>query len=142
MPAQETNSPKYKTKAALEEKRKSQIENYVGAYNHFDVDGMVADLSPDVVFENISNGAVNLRTEGVEAFRQQATAATAYFTEREQTVESWTFTANTIVIDIAYRALLATDLPNGMKRGETLLLTGQSEFQFADGRIVRITDRS
>ena len=126
----------------MQEKRKNQIVSYLAAYNAFDVDGMVANLSPDVVFENISNGAVNLRIEGVEAFRQQATAATDYFTERKQSVESWNFTANTIVIDIAYRAVLATALPNGMIKGETLQLTGQSEFEFADGKIIRITDKS
>ena len=126
----------------MQEKRKNQIVSYLAAYNAFDVDGMVANLSPDVVFENISNGAVNLRTEGVEAFRQQATAATAYFSERKQSVESWNFAENTIVIDVAYRGVLATDLPNGMKRGETLLLTGHSIFEFADGKIIRITDKS
>ena len=126
----------------MQEKRKDQIVSYLAAYNAFDVDGMVVNLSSDVVFENISNGAVNLRTEGVEAFRQQATAATAYFSERKQSVESWNLTVNTIVIDIAYRAILATDLPNGMKNGETLLMAGQSEFEFAYGKIIRITDKS
>ncbi|WP_157975845.1 nuclear transport factor 2 family protein [Lewinella sp. IMCC34191] len=65
----------------MQEKRKDLVLRYLAAYNTFDVDRMMAHLSPDLVFENISNGTVNLRTEGVEAFRQQAKAATAYFSE-------------------------------------------------------------
>jgi hypothetical protein len=37
---------------------------------------------------------------------------------------------------------LASDLPNGMKAGETLRLNGRSEFTFCDGKIYRIKDVS
>ena len=45
-------------------------------------------------------------------------------------------------IDVDYEGVLASDLPNGMRAGETLRLTGRSEFAFADGRIVSIRDIS
>jgi hypothetical protein len=38
--------------------------------------------------------------------------------------------------------LLASDLPNGIRAGETLRLEGRSELGFRDGRIDRIADHS
>ena len=46
------------------------------------------------------------------------------------------------IIEVAYEGVLASDLPNGMKAGETLRLSGRSEFTFRDGKIYRITDAS
>lgn len=43
---------------------------------------------------------------------------------------------------IDYEGVLASDLPNGMKAGETLRLNGRSEFTFRDGKIYRIADIS
>ncbi|MBN2062515.1 MAG: hypothetical protein JW882_19080 [Deltaproteobacteria bacterium] len=45
-------------------------------------------------------------------------------------------------IDVAYEGVLASDMANGMKSGETLRLNGRSEFTFRDGKILRITDIS
>lgn len=126
----------------MKEQQQRIIQNYIDAYNNFDVDGMATDLDETVVFENVSNGNVDLRTEGLQAFVQQAEAAKAYFTERQQRIESWSFEDTTISIEIAYSAVLATDLPNGLKKGESLELKGTSTFGFENGRIKSITDRS
>ncbi|MEO1051018.1 MAG: nuclear transport factor 2 family protein [Bacteroidota bacterium] len=126
----------------MNEERKLIIENYIKAYNGFDIDGMVKDLDKAVVFENVTNGEVDLTTNGVEEFRKQAESATAYFREREQSVQSWDFKENEIIVDIAYKAILAIELPNGMKPGDTLELKGQSVFTFKDGKVVKIQDRS
>ena len=45
-------------------------------------------------------------------------------------------------MDIYYEGVLAVDFPNGMKAGKVLRLNGQSEFEFKDGKIYRITDFS
>ena len=45
-------------------------------------------------------------------------------------------------IEISYEAVLAMDLPNGMKKGEVMNLMGRSEFVFKDGKIWRLTDIS
>lgn len=121
---------------------KSIIEAYIKAYNSFDIEGMAKDLADDVVFENVSNGNVNLRTEGLAAFTEQAKAATQYFKERKQTIESWTLQDSIVEIGISYQAILAIDLPNGLKVGDTLELTGTSIFKFSDGKIKHITDKS
>lgn len=42
------------------------IENYIDAYNSFDIDRMLSDMHKDIKFENISNGEVNLTTNGLK----------------------------------------------------------------------------
>ena len=129
-------------KPIMKEQQQSIIESYVKAYNNFDIQSMTKDLAEDVIFENISNGKVDLRTEGKEAFRKQAEAAKNYFKERKQTIVSWTFSKAIVVIEIDYKAVLAIDLPNGMKAGDTLKLKGTSEFEFEDHQIKQIRDSS
>jgi hypothetical protein len=38
--------------------------------------------------------------------------------------------------------VVARDLPNGLKKGEVLNLSGRSEFEFKDGAIFKLTDIS
>lgn len=122
------------------------VERYVAAYNAFDVEGMIAPLHEDVVFRNIANGEVTHETTGVAAFREQAKAATALFTTRRQRIVDWTPVGDEgspgLIVGIDYHAVLAADLPNGMKAGEAISLSAKSEFRFRDGSIVAIVDRA
>jgi ketosteroid isomerase-like protein len=122
--------------------QKKCIERYVRAYNGFDIQGMTADLSSDIVFENSTNGAVNLRTEGIEAFRKQAEAARNYFSSRNQQIVSWSSSGQTITVEILWEGVPAADLPNGTRAGEKLSLSGRSVFEFKGEKISRITDLS
>lgn len=126
----------------MKEKQKLMIENYVNSYNEFDVNGMIKDLAPDILFVNISNGNIGLRTEGLAAFVEQAEAAKQYFKQRKQTIEAWKFIDSKVSITIDYEAILAIDLPNGLKAGDTLKLNGSSDFEFENGKIKSITDHS
>jgi hypothetical protein len=126
----------------MEHQHKEIVEHYVRSYNDFDIAGMTKNLAEHVVFENMSNGTVDLRTEGLAAFKEQAGAAKSYFTHRQQTIESWDISDSMISIAISYQAILAIDFPNGMKVGDTLSLTGTSTFEFENSQIVRITDKS
>ena len=119
------------------------IENYIQAYNNLDVDGMLTDLHEELVFQNISGGELNLKTEGKTAFREQAEMAKHYFSARRQTITAWEFLSpETVRININYLGVLAVDMPNGMKAGDTLELTGSSEFTFKDEQIIGISDVS
>lgn len=126
----------------MREQQQSVIEHYVNAYNNFDIDGMTRDLDENIVFENISNGQVELRTDGIEAFRQQAASAKQYFQEREQRISSWEFESGSITVEIDYRAVLAIDLPNGLKAGDALELKGRSTFKFEGDKIIHLIDIS
>lgn len=124
------------------ESQKKMIENYVNAYNRFDIDGMMFDLDIDVIFENISNGVINLKTIGLEEFREQAEKAKTYFTVRKQSIQSWQHEGSTVTVNINYQAILTSDMPNGLKKGETIQINGKSVFEFENEKIKRIRDIS
>jgi len=117
--------------------------NYIEAYNHMNVAGMMAPLSEDVTFLNISDGQVNMEIQGKEAFQKQAKDTLALFTERQQNVRGIQFEeTDLLVVQIDYEATVAQDLPNGLKAGDKLKLEGLSRFSFREGRISKIEDVS
>lgn len=125
----------------LDEQR-SLIDRYLVAYNAFDIDGMMATIHRDVQFKNVSGGEVNATASGADEFRQLAEQSKGLFSAREQTVRAFESDGDRAVVEVGYEAVLAADLPNGMKAGETLRLDGRSEFVFRDGRIYRLADYS
>jgi hypothetical protein len=125
-----------------EEERRHLIEDYISAYNAFDIDGMMSLVHPDIEFRNLVSGQVNATASGRSEFRQMAEQSKTMFTSRKQTMTGFTSKEEQVFIEISYEGVLASDLPNGMKSGETLRLIGRSEFAFRDGKIFRITDMS
>lgn len=124
------------------DKLESIVKNYINAYNNFDVDSMIADMTEAVVFENVAGGEVNMVLNGIEEFRKQAVQAVELFSSRAQTIKSLTHTGNQVKVDIAYYGVLAVDLPNGMKKGDELNLKGRSTFTFAGDKIITLRDES
>lgn len=122
--------------------KESIIKNYINFYNNFDIDGMLGTLDENIVFENVSNGEVNIVLNGIDEFRTQAEQSKSLFSNRKQTITAITDTDEQTTIEIAYHATLATDLPNGMKKGDELNLTGRSVFKFAGDKIIYIRDES
>ena len=120
----------------------SIVQNYVDAYNRFDIDGMMQDFHPDIIFENVANDVVALKTEGIDAFRKQAESALGFFSEREQRITSWGSQYDVVSIDIDYKATLQVDLPNGMKTGDVMELKGKSVFTIMNDKIIMIQDIS
>lgn len=118
------------------------IQNYIKAYNNFDVQGMINNLHEDVIFKNILNGEVNLTTNGKLAFQEQALQATQYFKTRQQSITNIVFTNEIAKISIDYRGIIAFDLPNGWKEDDKIELQGKSIFRFTDDKIIEITDIS
>lgn len=118
------------------------IGRYLAAYNAFDVDGMLALLSPAVCFENHAGSELTASTHGLAEFRRLAQKSAALFSEREQRITALQFHDGVATADIAYRGRLATHAPGGPPAGTVLELQGRSEFWFRHGRIARIVDRS
>ncbi|REL32923.1 nuclear transport factor 2 family protein [Rhodohalobacter sp. SW132] len=85
---------------------------------------------------------MNARTTGIKEFRKLAEQAKELFSSRKQTIISYVAKKDKTIIQIDYEGILAADLPNGMKAGEAIKLKGESEFEFKDGKISSITDRS
>lgn len=122
--------------------RERIIHNYIEGYNAFDLDRMVVDFDDRIVFENMMNGEVNLSLKGLDAFLHQAELAKTYFSERKQVIRSFHHSANATEAEIDYHAILAMDFPNGLKKGEKIILKGRSVFEFDGSRIIRLTDIS
>ncbi|WEN14395.1 nuclear transport factor 2 family protein [Rhodanobacter sp. AS-Z3] len=122
--------------------KREVIERYVDAYNRFDVDGMLAMLAPDLLFENVSAGQVNAAAHGLVEFRQLAEQGASLFTERKQVIKAWSFRPASVLVTIAWRGVFAVDIPDGPRAGSALELPGESEFEFDGARISRIVDRS
>lgn len=122
--------------------REHLIQNYIQAYNNMDLEGMLATLTEDIVFENIQNGEISMKLEGKEAFREQALKAISYFSERKQIITNISHLEKTSETEIQYRAVMALDFPNGLKKSQVIELKGKSIFEFMEGKISRLTDIS
>ena len=118
------------------------VDHYIDAYNRKNIDDMLMSVHPQVEFKNISAGVVNASTNGVVELRTLAQQSLSLFSERHQKIESFELQGSVAVATIAFRAVVAADLPNGLKKGQVLNLSGRSEFEFQDGAISKITDIS
>lgn len=126
----------------MNEEREKIIQNYIDGYNEFDIEKMTCNFDDNVIFKNIQNGEVNITLNGINAFKQQAEQAKSYFENRRQQIISIKHDTEKIEIEIDYSAILATDFPNGLKKGEKLELKGKSVFVFQDSKIIQLTDKS
>ncbi|MEP7185438.1 MAG: nuclear transport factor 2 family protein [Rhodanobacter sp.] len=127
----------------MEEHEKRQlIEQYIAAYNRRDVDGMMALLTPDVQFKNISAGQINASARGMVEFRELAQHGEVFFSDRAQSLLALKLSSSSAVATIDYRSVLAVDMPEGPKAGSVIKLSGESEFWFENGRISHLIDRS
>ena len=116
------------------------VENYINAYNSFDVRSMLSDLDNEITFENISNGETDLTLKGIEAFKKQAEQAALFFSKREQKITGLEIKNSVIAVNIDYTATLAQDLQN-LKAGESIKLEGKSIFHFnKENKIIKIQD--
>ena len=107
-----------------------------------DVDEMLLAVHRDVKFENTSGGVVNARTEGIDELKALARRSLSLFSERHQSILSFETDGSRAVASVAFRAVLAMDIPNGPGQGQVLSLSGRSEFEFRGGAICKITDIS
>ena len=122
--------------------REKIISNYIHSYNNFDVNSMVANMDEDIKFENISGGKLNMSLNGIKEFKEQAEQAAKLFSKRKQAIQLFKHKQDHTEIEISYTATLAVDLPNGMKKGDDLNLTGRSIFKFSENKIIALTDMS
>jgi ketosteroid isomerase-like protein len=124
------------------DEKRALIERYLDSYNRFDVKGMMAVVHRDIEFKNVSDGEINAGASGQDEFRMLAEQSRRLFSWRRQTITKFESDGCGASIEVDYVAVLVADLPNGMKAGETLHLTGRSVFEFRDGKIYRLTDYS
>ncbi len=118
------------------------IRRYVSCYNDRDIDGMVACVTEDVVFENISNSGQSMRLDGRAMMRQVAELSGNAFSYRRQRVVNIVAGNGKAAAEIEFEGKAAVDLPNGVKAGETVRVRGASFFEFRGPLLCRIADYS
>ncbi|NOU62574.1 nuclear transport factor 2 family protein [Paenibacillus sp. LMG 31461] len=118
------------------------IENYLEAYNSFEIERMVELLHKDIIFRNISNGETTMETRGIQAFRELAEQSSTMFSSRRQTITDYSVKNDKVEVGIDYEGILAADFPNGLKSGDKLQLKGKSTFEIKEGKISLIEDYS
>jgi ketosteroid isomerase-like protein len=125
----------------MKEKRmKRIIDEYINAYNKFDVDGMIRNVDEDIEFKNITNGEVNAQLNGKNIFKKQLEQSNALFKKREMNITEQVINGDTVENKIDFKGVFAIDVPNGPKSGELLKLKSKSVFKFKKGRIISIED--
>ena len=78
------------------------INRYLVAYNSFDIEGMIALLSPDYCFENYSGGELTDGTTGIGDFTEIAVKSKSLFFQREQRITNLTINSETAIADTSY----------------------------------------
>jgi hypothetical protein len=121
---------------------KGLIQSYLNAYNSFDVEGMLQLLHNDIKFRNISNGVVDIETNGIGEFQELAEQSKKVFSHRLQTINNYSITDDLVEVEINFEGTLATELPNGLKAGETIVLKGKTLFKVKDKKLLLIEDYS
>jgi hypothetical protein len=121
---------------------RTMVDHYIDPYNRMDIDSMLECVHPHVAFKNISAGVVNASTSSVAELKTLAEQSLSLFSQRRQVIESFEVHGSRAVGTIAFSAVVARDLPSGLKKGQVLSLSGRSEFEFKEGAISKITDIS
>lgn len=118
------------------------ISKFIDAYNKFNLDSMLDLLHPEIKFRNISNGEINAETAGKQEFETFAGESIKLFREREQKIVSYSEENDAVNVEIQYNGVLAIDLSDKLKAGDSINLRGKSEYTFKDGLIYSIIDES
>ncbi len=122
--------------------KRALIDQYVNAYNAFDIEGMLAPLHDDVEFSSVRRGERNAHVRGQTQFRHLAEHAKRLFSSRQLRVLRYDLDQTPASVDVRFCGVLEFDMPDGPRQGETVEFEGRSEFTFQEGLIRRIIDIS
>lgn len=125
-----------------EKQMKRIIDDYIKSYNEFDVDGMLKNVHRDVEFKNIANNEVNVHIQGKTILWTQAKDSTKLLKKREMKITQQAIKDDIVENDIAFKAVLNVNIPDGPKSGELVKFKGKSIFKFKNGKIIYIEDTS
>ncbi|GLQ91444.1 nuclear transport factor 2 family protein [Dyella acidisoli] len=118
------------------------IDRYLDAYNHIDVDAMLATMHSEVIFENYTAGVLSVRTVGAYELRHLAESSRYLFSARHQTITRYSEVDGVAHAQIHFQGTFAVDLPNGIRAGQSIALDGRSEYRERDGLLIYIADYS
>ncbi|WP_068471094.1 nuclear transport factor 2 family protein [Candidatus Protochlamydia phocaeensis] len=121
---------------------KGLVQRFIDLYNSFEIKQMIDLFTDDCIFQSISHDNETIECHGKEELFKMADQSAQIFSDRKQIVTNWIVDTDKIAVEIEYAAILAQDLPGGLKKGDSLKLKGISLYEFADGKIKRLVDFS
>ncbi len=126
----------------MKEKRMKQIiDEYIKAYNEFNVDEMLRNVHKDVELKSTANGEVNVQLKGIDILRNQAEQSVNLFKKREMKIIEQVIKGDTVENKISFKGVIGVDFPDdGPKEGELVKIEGISIFEFEKGKIILIED--
>ena len=75
-------------------------------------------------------------------FAELAEQSKKLFSHRLQTINNYSITEGKVEVEINFEGTLGTELPNGLKSGETIVLKGKTLFKVKDKKLLLIEDYS
>ncbi|PLX71445.1 MAG: hypothetical protein C0602_01145 [Denitrovibrio sp.] len=112
------------------QQKESIVIKYINAYNKKDIDEMLKYVTWDVAFSSMSEDKVNVEIFGKSNFQELMKSTQSLFRKRELIIKSIKFIEGKIWIDTRLEAVFATNLPNGIKKGDELKVDSSYEFTF------------
>lgn len=117
------------------------VESYVNAYNCKDVAALVACVSDQIVFENVSNSDECLKIRGREAFADLAERSALMFIKRKLTIRHVVVDGDHVALWMDWAGTPAIDLGTA-KAGKPIAMRAASFMTVAEGLLTRIVDLS
>jgi len=119
---------------------KTIVQQYISAYNNFDIEKMVSLMHRDCIFESRVNNKVTLSTKGQTSFRQICNLSKKNYKFRKQVIEDFKEYENKVEVKLYFKATLAVDIPDLGKKDEQIAFETKSIFEFKNERIYKITN--
>jgi len=119
---------------------KTIVQQYISAYNNFDIEKMVSLMHRDCIFESRVNNKVTLSTKGQTSFRQICNLSKKNYKFRKQVIEDFKEYENRVEVKLYFKATLAVDIPDLGKKDEQIAFETKSIFEFKNERIYKITN--
>lgn len=120
---------------------KQIIEDYIQAYNDFDIDRMMINMDQTIEYEHQVNGRILQKITGFREFKDYAELVGSTYLMRELKPISWKFEGNTVKVEMEFKGEFAIDYREDLAIGDKIESKGESEFIFFQNKIIQIIDK-
>jgi|GEM_PF-4966598 archaellin len=125
------------------EEIKKKVLKYLNSFSNSDTQALYSLLDRDVVFKNIVNNETATETKGIENFINIFKESDSLFESKKKTMITIAVEENLAAVEIFFDGILASDLSESAKKGDSVRIEEFTEFEFSDkGFITSVTDYS
>lgn len=124
------------------EKQKIIIEDYISAFNSFDMAKMSENLSENLSFKNTENGIITLSSNSKKEFIDISKKSMDFFKDRKIEIIEVDYMDKIVIVYYKFIATLEQDLNDNLKKGDIFRIGGKTIFTFKNKKIISIEDFS